>query len=152
MTKQERKKQILELHNAGIPTKEIAERLNLKSLTVNAIINNSKRIGDKHPGWNGGIKWSMGYCWIKKIGESNHYTKRANIVLEAKIGRKLQPGEIAHHINEDRSDDSPDNLEVKLRGIHQMEHNIDRMLRGELEGTHSHQKRDSKGIFRKRDS
>jgi hypothetical protein len=34
------------------------------------------------------------------------------LVLEAKLGRKLEPFEEAHHINGDRLDPRPENLEV----------------------------------------
>lgn len=40
------------------------------------------------------------------------YVKFANLVAEEKIGRKLLPNEIVHHINHIRSDDQPENLEI----------------------------------------
>ena len=40
------------------------------------------------------------------------YIKQAIIVLEQKIGRRLQSHEVSHHINHIRDDDSPKNLEV----------------------------------------
>lgn len=48
------------------------------------------------------------------------------VVLENKLGRLLQPGEISHHIDEDKTNDSPDNLEVKTRAKHQEDHMRDR--------------------------
>ena len=39
-------------------------------------------------------------------------------VAEAKLGRKLRPGEDVDHLNEDHSDNSPGNLHVKTHGQH----------------------------------
>lgn len=65
---------------------------------------------------------TQGYYYIKK---PNHYrcnkqgyVKIADIILEEKINRKLNKNEIAHHINGDRLDDSPQNLEVMKKGEH----------------------------------
>lgn len=49
-------------------------------------------------------------------------------VTEAKLGRKLQPGEVAHHVNEDKADNAPANLEPKARGAHTSQHNRTRKL------------------------
>ena len=43
-------------------------------------------------------------------------------VLENKVGRKLRPNEVAHHINGNKLDDRPENLEVRDKLKHQKEH------------------------------
>jgi HNH endonuclease len=78
----------------------------------------------------------------------NCYEKRATIVLEQKLGRKLLPGEIAHHIDEDRANDHPDNLELKLRGQHQAENARRGKERGIYEGSHIFQPRGEDGRFK----
>lgn len=50
------------------------------------------------------------------------------IVLAAKLGRKLKRGEDAHHLNGDRSDNRPENLEPVLHGEHVAGHNRRRNL------------------------
>lgn len=87
--------------------------------------------GNEHPNWKGGLMWSAGYAYIWKPGyhrcpnsHPNH-AKRADVVLEEKIGRLLEPSEVAHHKNRNRADDSPDNLEVKSRREHKAEHNVE---------------------------
>jgi hypothetical protein len=59
---------------------------------------------------------SMGYMYILKRGhyraDKQSYVKVADIVLEQKIGRPLLPNEIAHHIDGNKLNDSPANLEV----------------------------------------
>ena len=48
-----------------------------------------------------------GYRRFKNSGRSIH-----RWVVEKELGRKLKEGEVVHHINEDKLDNSPDNLEV----------------------------------------
>jgi hypothetical protein len=71
--------------------------------------------GSKNPHWTGGTTRSQGYVYVKRPDHhrANHhgYVKRADLVLEEKLGRLLKPGEIAHHKNRVRDDDHPDNLE-----------------------------------------
>lgn len=40
---------------------------------------------------------------------------------EAKIGRKLKPGEDVDHLNENKADNSPANLRVRPHGEHSRE-------------------------------
>ena len=72
---------------------------------------------EANPNWKGGLtRSSKGYWYVKKSehhrASKEGYVKRADLVLEAKLGRSLRRGEIAHHKNLDKEDDSPDNLEL----------------------------------------
>ena len=49
-------------------------------------------------------------------------------LTEQRHGRKLGPDEIVHHKNEDKADNSDDNLEVVPRGKHTTDHNRSRPL------------------------
>jgi len=42
---------------------------------------------------------------------------------ERKIGRTLRKGEVVDHLNEDKTDQSPINLDVKSRSVHTSGHN-----------------------------
>ena len=44
------------------------------------------------------------------------------------LGRPLTPDELVHHVNEDKADQTPANLDVKSRSVHTTEHNRARPL------------------------
>lgn len=44
------------------------------------------------------------------------------LVAEAKIGRFLRNNEVVHHINDNRADNRPENLQVMTRGEHRRLH------------------------------
>jgi hypothetical protein len=88
--------------------------LSCKSKALNKLTSGS---GEENPNWKGGLtKSSKGYWYVKKPGHprasKNGYVKRADLVLEKKLGRLLHEDEIAHHVNLNKEDDSPDNLEL----------------------------------------
>lgn len=82
---------------------------------------------DKNPRWKGGMFIAEGYIYVyhpethPRISYRK-YVKRATLVLEQKIGRYLLPNEIAHHINENRLDDRPENLQLMTVSDHHSYH------------------------------
>lgn len=83
--------------------------------------------GTSNPNWKGGLtKSSKGYWYVKQPSHpramKSGYVKRADLVLEAKLGRSLLDDEIAHHKNECKEDDSPDNLELTTIAKHERLH------------------------------
>lgn len=48
--------------------------------------------------------------------------------LETKLGRKLLPNEVADHLDEDKSNNIPSNLQPMDRGAHTTHHNRTRAL------------------------
>lgn len=68
--------------------------------------------GGKHVG-------SDGYVWVyypeHPNATKNGAVKEHRIVMEQQLGRYLEPWEQVHHMNADRTDNRPDNLELWLR-------------------------------------
>jgi hypothetical protein len=54
--------------------------------------------------------WSTGYVYVHQI------------VAEAKLGRLLRNGEVCHHEDENRRNNSPDNISIMARQDHAREH------------------------------
>ena len=84
--------------------------------------------GSNNPNWRGGRHISTeGYVKIL-LGEghcdadSRGYAYEHRIVAERKIGRKLREGEEIHHVNGDKTDNQPENIEVVTHWQHRMRH------------------------------
>jgi hypothetical protein len=92
--------------------------------------------GRKNPNWKGGRSIaSNGYVLIR-VGVGHHladvrgYAYEHRIVAEEKLGRRLKKGEIPHHINGNKQDNRPENIEIKnSHHHHAVEH---RTLRFDL--------------------
>ena len=84
----------------------------------------TNRVGENNPNWKGGVRKIGPYYRVQQkhpkavLYGKTPYVLRAIVNLEKKIGRKLKKSERPHHINENKTDDSPKNLEVQTRLQH----------------------------------
>lgn len=78
---------------------------------------NEGRNGDKNPNWRGGRSiTAAGYVIVRRPGhpmaDCRGYVYEHRLVASEKLGRLLLPGEVAHHVNHDKQDNRPENIEV----------------------------------------
>jgi hypothetical protein len=77
-----------------------------------------KMQGQNNPAWKGGayIEPEKGYRMIRNPkhprARQNGYVLEHIVVAEEMLGRPLQEGEEVHHINRNRADNRPENLQV----------------------------------------
>jgi hypothetical protein len=84
-----------------------------------------KYVGKNHPNYKG-YRVSHGYIYIHMPTHpfnKRGYVKRANLVMEKKLGRYLQSPELIHHKDENRLNDDISNLilcqnNAKHRNLH----------------------------------
>lgn len=83
----------------------------------------------RHPNFKGGtIKASHGYI-LRYVGKKHHladirgYAYEHRLVAEKKIGGKLKKWEIVHHLDSNRANNEPENIEVlKNNSVHLNQH------------------------------
>ena len=100
-------------------TVEDRERRSKQIIRVNKTMNNHgerrKRQAEKLRGRGSG----KGYTKVNGV-------HRHRVVAEKMLGRPLKPGEIVHHIDGNKKNDTPENLKVMTQSDHIREH----LLRG----------------------
>ncbi len=84
--------------------------------------------GEANPNWRGGrVLASNGYMLVR-VGLDHHladvrgYAYEHRVVAEETLGRRLQPGEVVHHIDHDKTNNAPNNLQVCTGAEHRAEH------------------------------
>ena len=91
------------------------------------------RCGKRSTNWKGGRKINRdGYIELYKPDHPNSdimgYVKEHVFIMSEFLRRKLEKGEVVHHIDEIRDNNDIDNLELMLRGEHVRLHNKNRVM------------------------
>lgn len=100
-----------------------------------SIVPTSHGAASRASGWRGGVTFTgdgRALCYREwhpnptQTRKNKHgcYVLRYRLVMEAKLGRFLEKGEIVHHVNGDSSDDSPDNLQLSTQSEHAKIHGL----------------------------
>ncbi|WP_328186910.1 HNH endonuclease signature motif containing protein [Marinobacter sp. OP 3.4] len=70
-----------------------------------------------------------GYRMLLALGhpdaDSKGYIREHRLVAEQKLGRRIREDEIVHHLNGDKLDNRPDNLEIMTRSEHNRHHAVE---------------------------
>lgn len=77
-----------------------------------------KQLREQNPNWRGGRSIAPNGYVLLRVGIGHHladvrgYAYEHRVVAEEKLGRRLLPGEIVHHLDENRQNNDPANIEV----------------------------------------
>jgi hypothetical protein len=101
----------------NLPVKEEQVRRQLHRHNIPLVARRGAQLGPKNPAWIGGrIIDKSGYALLLQpdhpYANSGGYVREHRLVMEAHLGRYLEPGEVIHHVNGDKQDNRLENLEL----------------------------------------
>jgi hypothetical protein len=104
----------------GVPLRNLEEAQRLR-------VAKGRGTGENASNWKGGrTKHSLGYMFVRRPDHpnaaSNGYVPEHRLVMEEQLGRYLNRDEVVHHIDGDKTNNSPDNLVVMVRSKHKLTH------------------------------
>lgn len=120
----------------GLAADVIGKRFGVSATTVRRRLRKSglakgagrapKPRGAANPNWRGGVIRSKGYVFIRRPDHPNAarngYVAAHRLAGAEKLGRPLLSFEEAHHIDGNKENNDPSNIEVVRRGPHQRLH------------------------------
>lgn len=128
--------QAVALYVSGVGCEEVAKKFGVTMTTVTRWVRASGyevrpkgfQQGADHPGWNGGrITGPGGYIQVllrrgdqffemgqhRNEPDTHRYVFEHRLVMAHQLGRALLPGETVHHLDGDRSNNKPSNLQLR---------------------------------------
>lgn len=78
---------------------------------------------DNYKGDDYSVIWNTGYRMVRDSRNSRKLSRQHVVLMEKKLGRRLNPGEHVHHINGCKTDNRESNLIVLTASQHRKLHN-----------------------------
>lgn len=120
----------------GMSCTEIAKALGTSAETIRTMLVQHgvprRPVGsspmEKNPAWRGGKRLDKtGYVLVRKPDHPqavNGYVREHRLVAEEMLGRYLDPDEVVHHIDGDKQNNAPENLEVFQSNGEHLKHEL----------------------------
>lgn len=121
---------------AALTTSNLVEKGSVMAIPEPNQRARAKQHREQNPNWRGGRSIASNGYVLLRVGVGHHladvrgYAYEHRVVAESKIGRRLMPGELVHHIDGNKQNNAPENLEVCTGNA---EHFLHHRKRGDLQ-------------------